>query len=99
MAQKEPVLTMRSALRPTPVIMNDEEHEAVLAEIDELMDGEPAANSPNGLRLRLLARISAEFEHEHWPIEFLSPPEIVAEAMKRHGYKRADLAGVLGGAS
>ncbi|WP_140886547.1 helix-turn-helix domain-containing protein [Muricoccus nepalensis] len=89
----------RTALRVIPVITNDLEHDAVLAEIDALMDHEPNRDSPNGVRLRLLARIAAEFEREHYSIEPLSPPETIAYAMERHGITRVQIGEIVGGAS
>jgi HTH-type transcriptional regulator/antitoxin HigA len=93
------VTEYRSALRVIPVVTNDVEHDAVLAEIDELMDREPERASPDGVRLRLLARIASEFEHEHYPIEPLTPPETIAFAMERHGITRAQIGEIIGGAS
>ncbi|MCG7363524.1 hypothetical protein MHZ93_19885 [Roseomonas sp. ACRSG] len=89
----------RPAFRAVPVVTNDVEHDALLAEIDTLMDLEPSRDSPDGVRLRLLARISAEYEEEHYPIEPLTPPETIAFAMERHGINRAQIAKVVGGAS
>ncbi len=99
MAENQAVLTARSALRSIPVVTNEAEHDAVLAEIAALMDREPAAASADGFRLRLLARISEEYEEEHWPIEPLSPPEMIAFAMEQQGRTRADLVAILGSSS
>ncbi len=99
MAENQTVLTTRFALRVIPVVTNETEHDAVLAEIVELMNREPAANSADGFRLRLMARISGEYEEERWPIKTLSPPEMISFAMEQQGHTRADLVPILGSSS
>lgn len=95
----EAVIDYRPAFRVIPVITNEDEHDAVLAEIDALMDLEPAKNSTGGVRLRLLAKLAAEFEQERYPIEPLTPPETIAFAMERHGITREQIGALIGGAS
>ena len=99
MAQDQAVLTARDALRASPVIRTEAEHDALLAEIAALMEREPPAESADGLRLRLLARIGAEYEAERWPVEPLSPPEMISFALEQQGRKRSELVAILGSSS
>jgi HTH-type transcriptional regulator/antitoxin HigA len=82
------------AIKP---IKTEADHDAVLAEIDTLMDAEP--RTPDGDRLDVLVTLVEAYEAKHWKI---SPPDPIAAIelrMQQKGLTRLDLEKILGSRS
>ena len=77
-------------------ITSDAEHEEALAEIDRLMDRNPAAGTTAGDRLGILATLVEAYEETRWPIDPPDPVEAIKFAMEQRGYTRKDLESALG---
>ena len=52
------------------IIKTEEQHKAYLAEVDRLAADDPAAGSPDGDRLELLAKLVEDYEKERFTIRF-----------------------------
>lgn len=75
------------------------DYEWALTEIAAYFDKEPERGTPDADRFDVLAMLIESYEAKHWPIE---PPDAIAaieEVMALKGYKRSDLARVLGSSS
>ena len=77
-------------------ITTDAEHEEALAEIDRLMDRNPAASTAAADRLGVLATLVEVYEDTRWPIDPPDPVEAIKFAMDQCGYTRKDLESALG---
>ncbi len=77
-------------------ITTDAEHAEALAEIDRLLDRNPAAGTAPADRLGVLATLVDAYEDRRWPIEAPDPVEAILFAMEQRGYTRKDLEGALG---
>jgi HTH-type transcriptional regulator/antitoxin HigA len=87
---------------PTPhVLRTTDEYEAAAAEIDRLLDLDPAPFSAESDRLELLSVLVEDFEARHDPIDDsdLTPRDIVAFMVEQKGITRAELAEIMGGRS
>ena len=74
-------------------IETSDEHRAVLARIDQLMDAE--AGTPDAIELQTLAMFCAQYESKAAPIDPPSPIDAIRFRMEQAGYSQADLAAVL----
>ncbi len=77
-------------------ITTDAEHEKALAEIDRLMDRNPAAGTFASDRLGVLATLVEAYEDRRWPMDPPDPVEAIKFAMEHRGYTRKDLEAALG---
>ncbi len=77
-------------------ITTDAQHEEALAEIDRLMNRNPAAGTAAADRLGVLATLVEAFEDTRWPIDPPDPIEAIKFAMDQRGYTRKDLESALG---
>jgi HTH-type transcriptional regulator/antitoxin HigA len=77
-------------------ITTDAEHAEALAEIDRLLDRNPAAGTAPADRLGVLATLVEAYEERRWPIEAPDPVEAILFAMEQRGYTRKDLESALG---
>ena len=77
-------------------VTNDAEHSEALAEIDRLMDRNPAPGTAPADRLGVLATLVETYEDRRWPIEAPDPGEAILFAMEQRGYTRKDLEAALG---
>jgi HTH-type transcriptional regulator/antitoxin HigA len=82
---------------PKLPIETPEDHKAVLARIDALMDAE--AGSGEAVELAVLGMLCAQYEREAFPIDPPSPIDAIRFRMEQGGYTQADLARVLGSRS
>ncbi len=78
-------------------IETPEDHRAVLARIDALMDAEPG--SAEAAELAVLGVLCALYEREAFPIDPPSPIDAIRFRMEQGGHTQADLARVLGSRS
>ena len=78
-----------------------EEFDAVVAEIDRLLDLNPEPYSAEDDRLELLSLLVEDYEARHHPIDDsdLTPQDIVDFMLDQRGMTRADLAPIMGGRS
>lgn len=75
-------------------IRSEEDYEAVLAEIDELMDAAPG--TPRGDRLDVLATLVEAYEARHWDIELPDPVEAIRVRMEHKNLRQVDLVPMIG---
>ncbi len=75
-------------------IKNKVDHEAALAEIDQLMDAEP--DTPEGDRLDILVTLVEAYETKHYPIDPPHPIEAIKFRMEQMDFTRKDLEQILG---
>ena len=78
-------------------IETPDDHQAVLARIDALMDAE--AGSVEAVELTVLSSLCAQYESTAFPIDPPSPADAIRFRMEQAGYSQADLARVLGSRS
>jgi len=72
----------------------EEDYEAVLAEIDDLMDAAPG--TPRGDRLDVLATLVEAYEARHWDIELPDPVEAIRVRMEHKNLRQVDLVPMIG---
>jgi HTH-type transcriptional regulator/antitoxin HigA len=87
---------------PTPhVLRTADEYDAAVAEIDRLLDLDPAPFSAESDRLELLSVLVEDYEARHDPIDDsdLTPQDIVEFMAEQKGITRAELAEIMGGRS
>lgn len=75
-------------------IRTDQEHRAVLAEIETLWGA--AESTPEGDRLDVLTTLVEAYEDKRWPVDELDPVEAIEAAMAHEGHDRAELAALIG---
>ncbi len=81
------------------VLRGEDEFKAAVARVDELLDLNPPAGSPEDDELRFLSVLieAYEEEHERWPEA--TPQETVEVMAEVHGLTRRELAELMGGRS
>ncbi len=77
-------------------ITTDAGHAEAVAEIDRLMDRNPAAGTAAADRLGVLATLVDAYEDRRWPIDPPDPVDAILFAMEQRGYTRKDLEAALG---
>jgi HTH-type transcriptional regulator / antitoxin HigA len=82
---------MEIRIRP---IRSEEDYEAVLAEIDTLMDAVPGTR--DGDRLDVLVTLVEAYEARHWPIEAPDPIEAIRIRMEQKRLQRRELEPMIG---
>src|SRR5712692_7270780 len=75
-------------------IKTDADYEAVLQEIDCLMDAEP--DTPEGDRLDVLVTLVEAYEAKHYPIEDPDPIATIVHRMEALGMTHKDLEPMIG---
>jgi len=82
------------------VLRTEEEYDAALAQIDELLDLDPPEASEEDDLLQFLTVLVEAYDEEHYPMPQVSTPQSVVEFMlEQKGMDRADLAEAMGGRS
>ena len=80
------------------VLRNESEYEVAVAEIDRLLDRDPAPGSEKYERLEFLSVLVRAYEDAHYPIENLPTPQDVVDFMlEQRGLTRAILTEWMGG--
>ena len=79
------------------IIKTEEQHKAYLAEVDRLASDDPAAGTPDGDRLELLAKLVEDYEKERFKFGRPDPVEAILFRMEEKGLRQKDLALALGG--
>jgi HTH-type transcriptional regulator/antitoxin HigA len=78
----------------------DAEYQAAVAEIDALLDRDPAAGTPEHDRLEFLTVLVRAYDDEHFVMGDAATPQAVIDfLLDQRGMTRADLAPILGGRS
>lgn len=80
-------------------IKNEKEYEDALAEVERLMDHDPAAGTPDGDRLQLLALLVEAWEEQHYPLPMPDPISAIEFRMDQQGLKQKDLIPYIGSKS
>jgi HTH-type transcriptional regulator/antitoxin HigA len=75
-------------------IRSEEDYEAALAEIDELMDAEPGTSE--GDRLDVLVTLVEAYEARHWKIDLPDPVEAIRVRMEDKNLRQVDLVPMIG---
>jgi HTH-type transcriptional regulator/antitoxin HigA len=78
-------------------IRNDADHREALIEIDRLWNA--PANTPEGDKLDVLITLAEAYEAGRWPVEPLSPRDILEYAVTGMGRSQKELADLLGSRS
>jgi HTH-type transcriptional regulator/antitoxin HigA len=81
-------------MNPTKPIRTEADYDAVLTEIDTLMDAEP--DTPEGDRLDVLTTLVEAYETKHWQISLPDPIAAIELRMHQKGFTRRDLQKILG---
>jgi HTH-type transcriptional regulator / antitoxin HigA len=82
---------MEIRVRP---IRNEEDYEAVLAEVNELMDAAPG--TPEGDRLNVLVTLIEAYESRHREIDLPDPIEAIRVRMEQKNLRQTDLVPMIG---
>ena len=85
----------------TRVLRTPDEYDAAVAEIDRLLDLDPAPFSADSDRLELLSVLVEDYEVRHDPIDDsdLTPVDLVQFMVEQKEMSRAELAEIMGGRS
>ena len=81
------------------MIKTEREHEWALARIAELMDADPAEDTPAADELELLALLVDRYEEEHYPVDPPDPVDAIEFRMEQLGLRNKDLVPYIGSAS
>ena len=81
------------------IIKTPEEHEEALIELENLIETNPQAGTPEADRLELLAVLVRNYEDEHYPLPPPDPIEAIHFRMEQEGLTREDLEAYLGSKS
>jgi HTH-type transcriptional regulator/antitoxin HigA len=82
------------------VLRTVREYNAAVAEVDQLLDGNPKKGSADYDRLEFLSVLIKAYEDEHVPeLRDPTPQEAVDFFLEQHGMTRAELAECMGGRS
>jgi HTH-type transcriptional regulator/antitoxin HigA len=73
------------------VITSNQEHERLLAEVENLMDKGEHRTAEEDAVLELMVRLIQNYEEEHHPLPHPSPVEMLVYLMDLRGLKQADL--------
>ncbi len=82
---------MQITVRP---IRTERDYEAVLKEVNDLMDAAPG--TPRGERLDVLVTLVEAYEARHWPIADPDPVEAIRVRMEQKNLSRRDLEPMIG---
>ncbi|MFC4995227.1 helix-turn-helix domain-containing protein [Rubritalea tangerina] len=72
------------------IIKTEEQYEQALDRIGTLMEGDPAADSDDGMELNLLATLIEQYEDIVYPVDLPSPVAAIKFRMKQAGLKQKD---------
>jgi HTH-type transcriptional regulator / antitoxin HigA len=75
-------------------IRTEADYEAVLAEVDALMDAAPG--TPQGERLDVLVTLLVAYEARHWSIDAPDPIDAIRIRMEQKNLKQRDLVPMIG---
>jgi len=79
------------------IIKTDEQHRKALEEIGRLAEMDPAAESIEGARLELLAKLVEDYEKDRFIFKKPDPIDAIIFRMEERGLRQKDIADLLGG--
>lgn len=79
------------------IVKTDEQYQRYLREVEQLAAQDPDADSREGGRLELLAKLVEDYEKERFPFKSPDPIDAILFRMEEQGLRQKDLAEVLGG--
>lgn len=79
------------------IIKTDEQHRKAIEEVGRLAEMDPAADSPEGGRLELLAKLVDDYEKDRFLFNKPDPVDAIIFRMEEMGLRQKDIAGLLGG--
>jgi HTH-type transcriptional regulator / antitoxin HigA len=79
------------------IIKTKAQYDLFLAEVERLVLQDPDLESPDGLRLELLAKLLEDYEREHFAFDKPDPVEAIVFRMEQLGLRQKDIAPLLGG--
>ena len=77
-------------------IRNDADLMAALAEVDQLIEGDPELGTPAGDKLDVLATLIEAYESKNFPIDKPDPIEAIKFRMEQGGLAVTDLVPLIG---
>jgi HTH-type transcriptional regulator / antitoxin HigA len=87
----------RTPLVEPRIIKTDEQYRLYLQAVEDLAAGDPPANSPEGERLELLAKLVEDYEKTRYPFAQPDPVDAILFRMEQQGLRQKDIADILGG--
>ena len=81
------------------LIKNDADYETALAELEELIDANPAVGTPEADHLAILSLVIGKYEEEAYPVELPDPIEAIRLAMDERALSQRDLIPYIGSRS
>ena len=78
-------------------LRTEDDYRAVLAEVSDLVDLDPEIDTPEGVRLDVLATLVEAYERKHYPIGPPDPIEAIKFHMEQQGLTPKDLQPMIGG--
>ena len=78
-------------------IRNDADHAAALKEIERLWDA--IEGTPEAELMEVLVILADDYENRRWPVQAVTPLEILRYAVSEMGRTQSELAGLLGSRS
>jgi HTH-type transcriptional regulator/antitoxin HigA len=81
------------------LLRSEHEYNAAVAEVDSLLDSDPAPGTTEYERLEFLSTLIEVYEDQHVTIPSVSPQEAVDFMLEQRGLDRSYLADLMGGRS
>jgi len=79
------------------VIKTDEQYRRYLQAVEDLAADDPPADSSEGARLELLAKLVEDYEKVRYPFSQPDPVDSILFRMEQQGLRQKDIADILGG--
>jgi HTH-type transcriptional regulator/antitoxin HigA len=79
------------------IIKSEDQYHRYLAEVERLVELDPEADSDDGARLELLAKLVEDFENTRFAFSKPDPVEAIIFRMEQQGLRQKDIADFLGG--
>jgi HTH-type transcriptional regulator/antitoxin HigA len=79
------------------IIKSEDQYHRYLTEVERLVDLDPEADSDDGARLELLAKLIEDFENTRFAFSKPDPVDAIIFRMEQQGLRQKDIADFLGG--
>ncbi|MBK7334283.1 MAG: transcriptional regulator [Betaproteobacteria bacterium] len=79
------------------IIKTEEQYRRYIDEVARLAAIDPDAESDEGARLELLAKLAEDYEKERFPFAEPDPVDAIRFRMEQQGLRQKDIADLLGG--
>ncbi|CAG9169945.1 helix-turn-helix domain-containing protein [Cupriavidus pinatubonensis] len=77
-------------------IHSERDYVEALQIVSDLVDADPAPNTPDGDRLEILATLVERYEAEHFPLDLPDPIEAIKFRMEQAGLSASDMQPYIG---